>query len=99
MTDRLITLRLVTPSGEAAAVQCGSVQLVMRSDAEGRRGGLVGIRRDHAPAVIALDDGPILASLDGRPVLRAYAAGGYASVRDNVVTVLSDAVRTEKTEE
>lgn len=96
MPDKVLTLRLLTPSGVAASVECDSIQLVMRPDTEGQKGGLVGIRRDHTASVLALDRGPVLASREGLPILRASVSGGFASVQDNVVTVLSDDVRLEE---
>ncbi len=96
MPEPVMTLRLLTPSGAAASAACDSVQLVMRPNAEGQKGGLVGIKRDHTAAVIALDSGPVLAALEGKPVLRASVSGGFASVRDNVVTVLSETVQVEE---
>lgn len=92
MSDRasLMTLRLLTPTGVSAETECDSVQLTLRDDAEGKQGGLVGIQRDHAPAVMALGQGPIRASLRQTQVFRATASGGFASVQDNVVTVITD---------
>lgn len=83
-------LRILTPAGVSGEVECDSVQLALRDDAEGRRGGLVGIQRNHAPAVMALGRGEIRASRDGKPVFRAASAGGFAAVKDNVITVITD---------
>ncbi len=96
MEDRSapMLLRLLTPAGTAAEVGCDSVQLTLRDNADGAGGGLVGIRRNHAPAVLALSEGPVRAFLRGETVLRA-TAGGFASVRDNVITVISDSAEVE----
>ncbi len=97
-----LLLRLLTPTGTSAEVVCDSVQLTLRDNAAGAGGGLIGIRHNHAPAVLALAEGPIRASLRGETVFRA-TAGGFASVRDNVVTVISDSAviegQTEQGEE
>ena len=85
-----ITLRVVTPAGVAAEVGCDSVRLVQCDDASGRGGGSVGILRGHVPAVIGLGSGRITALTDGRPVFSAEADSGFASVQDNVVTVITD---------
>ena len=95
MADKRITLRLLTPAGVTAEVACDSVQLTLRDDAEGKKGGLVGIRPDHTSAVMALGKGPILATLEGKPVFRGSAAGGFASVERNVVTVITDSAAEE----
>ena len=85
-----MTLRLLTPTGTTAETACDGVLLMQRDSAEGHGGGLVGIREDHAPAVIALGEGPVIASLGTRTVFRASVAGGFASVQENVVTVITD---------
>ena len=93
--DGPMTLRVLTPNGAAAETACDSVVLLLRDGADGRGGDYVGIQRDHAPAALALADGPVRASLDGTDVLRLRVGGGFASVRDNVVTVLTDRVTEE----
>ena len=79
-----MTLRLLTPAGLAAEAGCDSVVLTLAD------GGLAGVMRDHAPAVMALGAGPVRASLGGKPVLKSETKGGFASVKDNVVTVVTD---------
>ena len=94
-TTAPMTLRLLTPTGISAEVGCDSIRLTLRDDAEGRGGGAVGILRDHAPAVMALGKGAIRASLAGEVVFRAKADDGFASVRDNVITVITDSAVVE----
>ena len=83
-------LRLLTPAGVSEETACDDVLLMQRDGAAGIGGGLVGVRAGHATAVIALGAGPVKASLGGRTVFRASISGGFASVKDNVVTVLTD---------
>ena len=92
MADKahVLTLRLLTPTGTSAEILCDSVQLTLRDDADGKGGGLVGILPGHAPAVMALGPGAIRASLKRSAVFRARAKDGFASVRDNVITVITD---------
>ena len=85
-----MTLRIVTPDGMAGETACDSVSLLLRDDTEGKKGGSVGIWKDHAPAVMALGSGPVTASLRGTRVLETSVYGGFASVRDNTVTVITD---------
>jgi len=94
-----LTLRLLTPTGIGAETTCDSVQLYLRDNAEGRGGGMVGILRNHAPAVMALGKGPVRASLGGETVFSAVAEGGFASVRDNVITVITDSAVIDGAEE
>ena len=90
MSDKRLTLRLLTPAGAAAEVSCDGVQLTLRENAAGRQGGLVGIEPGHTPAVLALGEGPILALTDHREFFRASASGGFALVKDDAVTVITD---------
>ena len=83
-------LRLLTPTGVAEEASCDSVRLPQRDGADGQDGGFVGVQRDHVPAVIALGEGEVRASLAGQAVFRARVEGGFASVRDNVITVITD---------
>lgn len=98
MTDREapMRLRLVTPQGVVAEVGCDSVQLMLTDDETGKNGGLVGIWRGHAPALMALGRGAIVARRDEVIVLRAEAEGGFASVRDDIVTVITDSASVAK---
>ncbi len=91
-----LTLRLLTPNGTSAETGCDGVQLLIRDGADGQRGGLVGILRGHAPAVMALGEGPVLAYRAHVPVFRAIVSGGFASVAEDVVTVITDSVTIEQ---
>ncbi len=81
---------MLTPAGSAAEAGCDSIVLTL-SD-----GGLIGIQTDHAPAVLALAPGAVRASLRGQEVLRKHAAGGFASVKDNVVTVVTESAGDDR---
>ena len=94
-TASTMTLRLLTPAGYSSETACDSVHLTQRDSIAGTGGGLVGVRADHAPAVIALGKGPVTASLGAKTVFRAVVSGGFASVLDNVVTVITDAVTVD----
>ena len=85
-----MTLRLLTPAGTSAEVLCDSIQLVQRDGKDGQGGGSIGFLRDHAPAILALGKGEVRASLAHKTVFLAEASDGFASVRDNVVTVITD---------
>ncbi len=85
-----MTLRLLTPGGVLGEAGCDSVRLILRDGVGGTCGGSVGIQRDHIPAVMVLGRGAIRASLGGKTVFLAYAEDGFASVKDNVITVITD---------
>jgi F-type H+-transporting ATPase subunit epsilon len=81
MADRL-RLRVYTPKSELVDSDVREVT------AEGAFG-QIGILPDHAALVTALEPGILAYREDGR-VVRLQLGGGFAEVRDNVVTVLAD---------
>ncbi len=81
---------VLTPHGKAVDIRCDSVHLVLCDDETGHGGGQVGLRRGHLPAVLALGDGPADALLHGETVFHTVLHGGFASVRDNVIRVITD---------
>lgn len=92
-----LELIVLTPHGEAVDVHCDSVHLTICDDETGHGGGQVGFHRGHLPAVLALGDGPADALLHGEAVFHTVVHGGFASVRNDVIRVITDsAVDTEE---
>ena len=86
-----LTLLIVTPEGEQVRIQCGSVTLYARDNARGEGGGSIGIRKGHLPALISLKAGSaVKARTDGRDAVVGTVSGGFASVRNNTVTVAAE---------
>ena len=81
MADRL-RLRVYTPERELVDTD---VREVTAQGAYGQ----IGILPDHATLVTALEPGPLTYRADGS-VQRLDLGGGFAEVRDNVVTVRAD---------
>jgi F-type H+-transporting ATPase subunit epsilon len=81
MADSL-RLRIYTPESELFD---GTVREVTAPGAYGQ----IGILPDHAALVTTLEPGELSYKQDGR-VGRFQIGGGFAEVRDNVVTVLAD---------
>ncbi len=81
-----VTLRIVTPTGAQPDVQCDSIRLNV-ADEQG--GGLLGIRRGHAPSLIMLERGRVTAFRGGERISDTGVGGGVATVSNNVVTVLA----------
>ena len=77
-----LRLRVYTPEQELFD---GEVREVTAPGAYGE----IGILPDHAALVTTLEPGVLSYKQDGR-VGRFQIAGGFAEVRDNVVTVLAD---------
>ncbi len=84
-----LTLQIVTPEGVNRTIPCDSVSLWMAPDSKGRGEGSIGIRKGHVDAVIALGNGKIEALEDGKPVFTGQSEGGFATVRSNVVSVIT----------
>src|SRR5207247_9183629 len=82
MADRF-RLRVYTPERELVDADVREVT------AEGAWG-QIGVLPDHAALVTALEPGELAYRADAG-VLRLRLGGGFAEVRDNVMTVLADA--------
>ena len=81
MADRL-RLRVYTP--ERTLVD-RDVREVTAQGALGQ----IGVLPDHAALVTALEPGPLVYK-DGGTAVRLELGGGFAEVRDNVMTVLAE---------
>ena len=88
-----LTLKIVTPEGVNESVECDSVSLWMAPDSRGRGEGSIGIRRGHVDAVIALGNGKIEGRQNGKTVFSAETEGGFATVREDTVTVVTTRAR------
>ena len=85
-----LSLKIVTPEGDDRVIPCDSVTLWMAPDAKGKGEGSIGIRKGHTEAVIALGNGPLEAHLDGKSVFSARTEGGFATVLNDIVTVITN---------
>jgi len=85
-----LKLEIITPEGRKAFTECESVNVYARDNEKGEGGGSVGIRPGHMPAVVALGTGEVCAFLNGKKVYSASVRGGFALVRDNTVTVMTE---------
>ena len=90
-----LTLKIVTPEGVDQSIDCDSVSLWMAPDSKGKGEGSLGIRKDHVNAVIALGNGPVTAHLQGDIVFSALSEGGFATVMNNVITIVSQHLKIE----
>lgn len=84
-----LTLCVFSPTGVENAVACDSVRLFAADGADGKNGGSLGIHYGHAPAMVALGDGPLLALLKGETVYRGAFPGGIAVIERDTVTVFT----------
>ena len=86
----MLTLRIVSKEGVSSPVQCDSVHLTVTDDNNGCGGGSMGIRNGHIKSLISLDIGPVTAYLGGKEIFSSVADGGFATVEDDVVTVVTE---------
>ena len=84
-----LLLRIVTPEGVDQEIECDSISLWMTEDSRGKGEGSIGIRKGHINAVIALGSGPLSANLNGKPVYSAQTEGGFATVLNDIITVVT----------
>ena len=86
-----MTLSVAFPSGGGRSVSCDSVRFRVPDGADGKKtGGLVGIRRGHVDALMAVNGGEVLAFRGGEEVLRLPVCGGLAMVTADRVTILAE---------
>ncbi len=90
-----LTVRIIFPDRPHVEVVCDSLKLTAVDNKKGEKGGIYGIRANHAPAVFALIKGNIRAELGGTKVLDAEIGDGYARVENNTVTVLTESCADE----
>lgn len=91
MKDKL-TFILFTPECSFMPMECDSIKLNVADSISGKFSGSYGIRKGHAKAVLALAPGNISVRLDGKDIFLAESGGGFVSVENNEVRVVSDGV-------
>ena len=93
-----IALRIITPAGIAYEGRCGSVTLPLADDSSGAGGGSIGIRRGHIRAAMALSEGDVCAHTGGTAPDTVRIAAGFASVDNDVVTVITERAQLMRAE-
>ena len=87
-----LTLRIISPKGLEKEIECDSVHLIMSDDSKGNGGGSIGIRAGFENAIIALGCGNIEAFDNSNRVFLKEADGGFATVKDNKITVILNGI-------
>ena len=85
-----VRLTIITPSGSSACIDCDSVTLTARDNAEGEGGGSIGVMRGHVPALIALSKDSRVTARTGSERAVYTVAGGFASVGADSVCVTTE---------
>lgn len=92
MEDLPLLLTITTPD-ETRSIRCEAVSFtVPDSEAHPNAGGSVGIRRGHTDALMAVAAGRIVARAAGSVVLTVGVAPGFAVVRRDEITVITDRI-------
>lgn len=86
MNEKL-TLSVFTVDKVFDPVECDSVRLSIADSVDGSFSGSYGIKKGHAPTVFTLKEGEIIASENGKELLRLKSSAGFASVKYDVVSV------------
>ncbi len=89
----MLTLKIVSSGGSVVSLECDSVHLTVSDNDMGQDGGSMGIRQGHITSIISLDTGNVTAYLEGKEIYSAVAEGGFATVEDDCVTVVTQKVR------
>jgi len=93
---KTIELRLCAPDREELRIGCDSVRFSIPDGADGEKsGGLVGIRRGHTDALMAVAEGTVFAFSGGRQIFSCAVGEGLAVVTGESVTILTDSGRTD----
>ena len=88
----MLTLKMISKDGSFDPVECDSVHLPVSDDTAGRGGGSMGIRQGHIRSLICLDTGSVTAYLLEKEIFRCKTSGGFATVENDTVTVVSEQV-------
>ena len=91
----MLTLKIITPSGLKLDRAVCSLQLQIPDDETGRQGGSLGIHPGHTDALLAVAPGAVTAKTEG-PDLTVQVGSGFATVENDVVTLLVDRAEVPK---
>ena len=83
-----LSLTVVTPTGAISPVTCESVHCSVTDDSKGKGGGRYGIRSGHARALLTIAPGEVEALRQGERVFLCRCGSGFATVEDNMVTLV-----------
>ena len=90
MNNNKLTLKIVSPQGILCELECDSIKLSVSDDKNGEGGGSYGIRKGHINALFALTSGKIEAFEGQQCCFSKDASGGFAEVKNNIVTIVAD---------
>ncbi len=91
----MLELKIVSLNGGIDPVKCDSVNLILCDDDMGNRGGSIGIREGHIKSLLSVDRGKVSAYLNGEEIFFCQTAGGFATVENDIVTVVTEKIMKE----
>ena len=83
-------LRIITVDTQLEREGCDYITLDIADDKKGGFSGCCGIKKGHARALMSLREGKVTAQKEGKVIFTATTSAGFATVKDNVVTVAVD---------
>ncbi|MBR4881568.1 MAG: hypothetical protein IKU19_06510 [Clostridia bacterium] len=88
----MLTLKIVSKEGVSTPVECDSVHLKVCDNTLGQGGGSMGIRPGHIKSLISVERGPVVAYLDGKEIFSLDTDGGFATVENDNVTIVTEKI-------
>ena len=92
MIKEKLTLKVVLPEGILCQTECDRITLCIAEDKNGKGSGSYGIHKGHAKALLSLSKGRLEAFDGPQNVFSKQIGGGFASVENDLVTVVADSV-------
>lgn len=86
----MLELKIVSLNKSIDPVKCDSVNLILCDDDMGNGGGSIGIRQGHIKSLLSVAKGKVTAYLDGKEVFSCQTEGGFATVENDIVTVVTE---------
>lgn len=92
MNKDKLTLKIVSPQGLICEKNCDSIKFPISDDKNGEGSGSYGIRKGHIDGLFCLTKGKIEAFEGPDCCLSKELDGGFAEVKENVVTIVADKI-------
>ena len=83
-----IALNIITPQGTYGPYHCDSVHLTVCDSKNGKGGGSYGVRKGHAKALLALDEGYMDGFLSQKIVIQGKSGCGFATIDEDTITAV-----------
>ncbi len=85
-----LTLSVITSEKTFPTVSCDTVNLNVKDDEKGKKGGSYGIKTGHASALMATSEGTVTAKADGNTIFSIDLSEGFACIDKNHITITAN---------